>query len=97
MLITYAANPKSLAGIAHHQRYAFERVDICDRVAMARIFDQYQSDAVFHLAAKSHVDRSTTDAAAFIYTNVLGTYTSLSKQRDNIGRRCPSISVQGFG
>ena len=79
--LTYAANPKSLAVIAHHPRYAFERADICDRAAMDRIFGQYQPDAVLHLAAESHVDRSITDAAAFIHTNVVGTYQLLEAAR----------------
>ena len=79
--LTYAANPKSLAAIAHHPRYAFERADICDRAAMDRMFGQYQPDAVLHLAAESHVDRSITDAAAFIHTNVVGTYQLLEAAR----------------
>jgi dTDP-glucose 4,6-dehydratase len=79
--LTYAANPKSLAAIAHHPRYTFERADICDRTAMERMFGQYQPDAVLHLAAESHVDRSITDAAAFIYTNVVGTYQLLEAAR----------------
>ena len=79
--LTYAANPKSLAAIAQHPRYAFERADICDRAAMDKIFGQYQPDTVLHLAAESHVDRSITDAAAFIYTNVVGTYQLLEAAR----------------
>jgi len=79
--MTYAANPKSLAVIADHPRYTFERVDICNRAAMDRIFGQYQPNAVLHLAAESHVDRSITDAAAFIYTNVVGTYQLLEAAR----------------
>jgi dTDP-glucose 4,6-dehydratase len=79
--LTYAANPKSLDAIAHHPRYAFECADICDRAAMDRMFGQYQRDAVLHLAAESHVDRSITDAAAFIHTNVVGTYQLLEAAR----------------
>src|SRR5262245_37796 len=79
--LTYAANPASLTVITDNPRYAFERVDICDRAATDRIFSQYQPDAVLHLAAESHVDRSITDAAAFIYTNVVGTYHLLEGAR----------------
>src|SRR6476660_7158898 len=79
--LTYAANPKSLAVVAHHPRYVFEHADICDRVTLNRIFGQYQPDAVLHLAAESHVDRSITDAAVFIQTNVVGTYQLLEAAR----------------
>ena len=79
--LTYAANPKSLADVAHHPRYVFEHADICDRVTLNRIFGQYQPDAVLHLAAESHVDRSITDAAAFVQTNVVGTYQLLEAAR----------------
>jgi dTDP-glucose 4,6-dehydratase len=75
--LTYAANPKSLAAIEQHRRYAFENADICDRGAIDRIFGQFQPDAVLHLAAESHVDRSITAADAFIQTNVVGTYQLL--------------------
>jgi dTDP-glucose 4,6-dehydratase len=79
--LTYAANPKSLASIAEQPRYAFERADICDRVAMDRVFAQWRPDAVLHLAAESHVDRSIADAAAFIQSNVVGTYQLLEAAR----------------
>src|SRR5262245_31940830 len=79
--LTYAANPKSLNVIMHNSRYAFERADICDSAAMDRIFCQYQPDAVLHLAAESHVDRSITDAVTFMHTNILGTYQLLETAR----------------
>jgi dTDP-glucose 4,6-dehydratase len=79
--LTYAANLKSLAVIAHHPSYVFEQADICDRRAMDSLFVQYEPDAVMHLAAESHVDRSITDAAAFIYTNIIGTYQLLEAAR----------------
>jgi len=79
--LTYAANPQSLATIAQHRRYAFERADICDRFTMALIFGEFQPDAVLHLAAESHVDRSITDAAAFVQTNVVGTYQLIEAAR----------------
>jgi dTDP-glucose 4,6-dehydratase len=79
--LTYAANPKSLAAIAHHPRYAFERADICDRAAMDGIFRQFAPDAVLHLAAETHVDRSISDSSAFVHTNVVGTYQLLEAAR----------------
>src|SRR5262249_58319530 len=73
---------KSLATIAQHERYAFECADICDRSAMGRVFGQFQPDAVLHLAAESHVDRSITAAGAFIQTNLVGTYQLLEVARE---------------
>ena len=58
----------------------FEHADICDAAAMARIFAQHQPDAVMHLAAESHVDRSITGPAAFIETNIVGTYVLLESR-----------------
>lgn len=72
--LTYAGNLESLAEISDSERYSFEHADICDAEAMARIFAQHQPDAVMHLAAESHVDRSITGPAAFIETNIVGTY-----------------------
>lgn len=79
--LTYAGNLESLAGVADNERYAFERVDICDRTALDRVFAQYQPEFVMHLAAESHVDRSIDGPAAFIATNVVGTYTLLEAAR----------------
>jgi len=75
--LTYAGNLESLATVADSDRYAFEKVDICDRVALERVFETHQPDAVMHLAAESHVDRSIDGPAAFIETNIVGTYTLL--------------------
>lgn len=75
--LTYAGNLESLATVADSDRYAFEQVDICDRVALERVFKTHQPDAVMHLAAESHVDRSIDGPAAFIETNIVGTYTLL--------------------
>lgn len=80
--LTYAANPASLAAIVDDPLYAFEQADIRDRNAMDAIFARYQPTAVLHLAAESHVDRSITGAAAFIDTNVVGTYQLLEAARD---------------
>src|SRR5215469_1624300 len=80
--LTYAANLQSLAAIADHPRYAFEKADICDAPAMRRIFQRHRPDAVMHLAAESHVDRSIDGPAAFIETNVVGTCILLEAARD---------------
>jgi dTDP-glucose 4,6-dehydratase len=79
--LTYAANPRSLEPIASSPQYAFERADVGDRNAMEAIFRKYRPTAVLHLAAESHVDRSITGAAAFIETNVCGTYQLLEAAR----------------
>lgn len=79
--LTYAGNLESLAVIADNERYSFEQVDICDRAALDRVFAQYRPDVIMHLAAESHVDRSIDGPAAFIETNVVGTYTLLEAAR----------------
>lgn len=79
--LTYAGNLESLVEIETSARYVFERADICDAEAMARIFATQQPDAVMHLAAESHVDRSITGPAAFIETNIVGTYVLLEAAR----------------
>lgn len=80
--LTYAGNLESLAGVSGHPRYRFERIDICDREALDCVFRFHQPDAVMHLAAESHVDRSIDGPAAFIETNIVGTYTLLEAVRD---------------
>ncbi|MDX7686062.1 dTDP-glucose 4,6-dehydratase [Aeromonas caviae] len=79
--LTYAGNLESLAEVSSSERYAFEQVDICNRAELNRVFAQHQPDAVMHLAAESHVDRSITGPAAFIETNIVGTYTLLEAAR----------------
>ncbi|MFO1389019.1 dTDP-glucose 4,6-dehydratase [Cellvibrio sp.] len=79
--LTYAGNLESLESVCSSDRYFFERVDICDQSEVARIFAQYQPDAVMHLAAESHVDRSIDGPAAFIETNIVGTYVLLEVAR----------------
>lgn len=79
--LTYAGNLESLASVSENERYAFEQVDICDRNELDRVFAQYQPDAVMHLAAESHVDRSITGPADFIETNIIGTYMLLEAAR----------------
>lgn len=91
--LTYAGNPESLGAALDHPRHAFERADICDAAAMARVFATHRPDAVLHLAAESHVDRSIDGALPFVQTNVVGTYTLLEAARafwsglDETGRR----------
>ncbi|MGR2993105.1 dTDP-glucose 4,6-dehydratase [Vibrio vulnificus] len=79
--LTYAGNLESLASVAYSDRYAFEQVDICNRAELDRVFSVHQPDAVMHLAAESHVDRSIDGPAAFIETNIVGTYTLLEAAR----------------
>ncbi|MDU1092433.1 MAG: GDP-mannose 4,6-dehydratase, partial [Leclercia adecarboxylata] len=79
--LTYAGNLESLAEVSNSPRYAFEHADICDKAAMDRIFAEHKPDAVMHLAAESHVDRSITGPAAFIETNIVGTYVLLEAGR----------------
>ncbi|MCS2154927.1 dTDP-glucose 4,6-dehydratase [Scandinavium goeteborgense] len=79
--LTYAGNLESLAEIENSKRYAFEQTDICDGQALARIFTEHRPDAVMHLAAESHVDRSITGPAAFVETNIVGTYVLLEAAR----------------
>lgn len=79
--LTYAGNLESLADVSGNSRYAFEQVDICDSAAMNAVFNQHQPDAVMHLAAESHVDRSISGPAAFIETNIVGTYVLLEAAR----------------
>ncbi|MEM0654629.1 dTDP-glucose 4,6-dehydratase [Klebsiella huaxiensis] len=79
--LTYAGNLMSLAPVVQDARFAFEQVDICDRAELDRVFSHHQPDIVMHLAAESHVDRSIDGPAAFIETNIVGTYTLLEATR----------------
>jgi dTDP-glucose 4,6-dehydratase len=79
--LTYAGNLESLENISQDDRYFFERVDICDKVKLVRVFNDYKPDAVMHLAAESHVDRSIDNPDAFIQTNIVGTYNILEAAR----------------
>ncbi|WP_319536007.1 dTDP-glucose 4,6-dehydratase [uncultured Vibrio sp.] len=80
--LTYAGNRESLSEIEANKRYVFEQVDICNRTELDRVFSEHQPDAVMHLAAESHVDRSIDGPAAFIETNIVGTYTLLESSRE---------------
>ncbi|CAD6366518.1 dTDP-glucose 4,6-dehydratase [Shewanella hafniensis] len=80
--LTYAGNLESLTSVVNNARYTFEKVDICDRAELDRVFLVHQPDAVMHLAAESHVDRSITGPSDFIQTNIVGTYTLLEAARN---------------
>jgi dTDP-glucose 4,6-dehydratase len=75
--LTYAANLASLAPIERLRGYTFEQRDICDREGIDHVFAKYEPESIIHLAAESHVDRSIAGSAAFINTNIVGTYTLL--------------------
>jgi dTDP-glucose 4,6-dehydratase len=89
--LTYAANPRSLDSIARDPRYVFEQVDICDRAGMDAVFAKYQPTAVLNLAAESHVDRSISGPAAFLDTNIAGTYQLLEAARLYWTRLAPGL------
>ncbi len=77
--LTYAGNLESLESVSDSPRYRFEQADICDADAIRAIFQRHRPDGVIHLAAESHVDRSIDGPAAFIETNVVGTFTLLTE------------------
>lgn len=79
--LTYAGNLESLASVSDNPRYHFEHADIRDIKSLERVFSKYQADAVMHLAAESHVDRSIDGPADFIQTNIVGTYNLLEVAR----------------
>ena len=79
--LTYAANLENLRQIEGHPGYVFEQIDICDSEAVSRVFARHQPDAVIHLAAESHVDRSIDGPAPFIETNINGTFVLLEVAR----------------
>lgn len=79
--LTYAANEENLTDVSASNAYSFEKEDVCDRVEMDRIFATHRPDAIMHLAAESHVDRSIDGPGAFIETNINGTFQLLSAAR----------------
>ncbi len=87
--LTYAANLRSLDLLAAEPAYAFEQVDICDRAGVDHVFAKYEPDAIIHLAAESHVDRSITGPSTFINTNVVGTCNLLEAARKYYDRLTP--------
>ncbi|MTH33255.1 dTDP-glucose 4,6-dehydratase [Paracoccus limosus] len=79
--LTYAANLENVASVADQPGYAFEQADLRDRAALDRVLADHQPDAIMHLAAESHVDRSIDGPGAFIETNITGTYNLLEAAR----------------
>ena len=79
--LTYAGNLESLVEVVGSDRYVFEQVDICDQAEVRRVFETHQPEAVMHLAAESHVDRSIDGPGEFIQTNMVGTYVLLEEAR----------------
>ena len=79
--LTYAGNLASLQHIAGHARYQFVQADVCDQPRMTQLLQQFKPDTIMHLAAESHVDRSIDGPAAFIQTNIIGTYSLLEAAR----------------
>lgn len=79
--LTYAGNLENLLEVSQSERYKFEQVDICNFAELERVFAEHQPDAIMHLAAESHVDRSIDSPSAFIETNIVGTYTLLEVAR----------------
>lgn len=80
--LTYAGNKDNLIGVSQSDRYIFERIDICDHERIKEIFKIHAPDAVMHLAAESHVDRSIDSPSSFIQTNLIGTYNLLEISRN---------------
>ena len=79
--LTYAGNLESVRQESESPNYSFRKVDICDRGAVSKLFEEFKPDGIMHLAAESHVDRSIDGPAEFIHTNILGTYTLLECAR----------------
>ena len=94
-LLTYAGNLASLADVSKNPRFRFEKADIADREAVDRIFREQQPTAVLNFAAETHVDRSIDGPAAFIRTNVVGTFEILDAARQMLAER-PSAEREHF-
>jgi dTDP-glucose 4,6-dehydratase len=75
--LSYASNLESLIEVSSSPLYVFEKINICDKQKLELLFKQHKPDAVMHLAAESHVDRSIDSAEEFIQSNIVGTYTML--------------------
>jgi dTDP-glucose 4,6-dehydratase len=93
--LTYAGNLDSLRQVENDPRYTFEHVDIRDRDAVRRLFDEHLPDAVLHLAAESHVDRSIDGPSDFVHTNVVGTFHLLEASRRH-WQRLTEPGKEGF-
>lgn len=80
--LTYAANLENLAPVSGHAQFRLATLDICDRAGVSAVLGEFKPDAILHLAAESHVDRSIDGPAPFIETNIVGTYRLLEAARD---------------
>jgi len=94
-VLTYAGNLESLATARHDPRHRFERLDICNADGLRDLMEDFRPDAVIHLAAESHVDRSIDGPSAFLHTNVLGTFTLLQESL-KYWRALPSAEADDF-
>ena len=83
--LTYAGNLRNLDNIADSKRFSFEQVDICSANCVRSVLQKHRPDMIMHLAAESHVDRSITGPAAFIHTNIIGTFILLEETRAYLG------------
>ena len=88
--LTYASTEQSLWSVDKSKRYSFYQADICDESEMEMIFEKERPDAVFHLAAESHVDRSIKGPAEFMQTNIFGTYNLVQTARAYLEKHKPS-------
>ena len=93
--LTYAGNLSTLDDVSSSSRYSFEKVNICDSAAVQGVFERHQPEAVMHLAAESHVDRSIDGPSAFIQTNVVGTYVMLEASRRH-RQSLPAVQQESF-
>ncbi len=97
--LTYSGNMKSLELVVENPRYAFAKINICNQQEINKIFQQYQPDAVMHLAAETHVDRSIDSPTEFIKTNIIGTYLLLEAARtywNNLNQQKKNISFPSY-
>lgn len=94
--LTYSGNLRSLEAVAESPRHRFEQADICDAAELDRIFETHRPDAVIHLAAESHVDRSIDGPAEFVRTNLVGTYELLEASRRFLGLSTGGPSTDAF-
>ena len=93
--LTYAGNTQSLIDIEGSSHYFFEKVDICNKSGIKKLFKRYKPDIVIHLAAESHVDRSIEKPDSFITTNIFGTYTLLEQSKE-YWRSLPDSKKKSF-
>lgn len=80
--LTYASNQFSLRNLGKKDSYFFEKVDICNKKQLKKVFDKYNPDGIIHLAAETHVDRSIDSSSSFIKTNIMGTHNLLELSKD---------------